>query len=155
MRIALLADHREFFPTIAQWYIDEWGDYIGDTDLVKEVDKLKVYLNRNTLPLMLVAVEDDLIIGTAQLKFHEMEIYPEKEHWLGGVYVSKQHRGKGVAGRIVKACIEKADDLGVKVLYLQTEDLTGGFYTGLGWKPIEEVIYKGVKVLVMQRSISR
>jgi len=41
----------------------------------------------------------------------------------------------------------------VTVLYLQTVRLSGGLYARLGWEPCENVCYKGVDVLVMERRI--
>jgi N-acetylglutamate synthase-like GNAT family acetyltransferase len=153
MRIVLLTDHQLFIPTIAQWYIDEWGTYLGNTSLEEEAEKMRVYLHRNQLPLMVIALEDKEIIGVAQLKFYEMEIYPDKKHWLGGVYVAPSHRGRGVAGQIVETCMNKARTLEVETLYLQTEDKSGGLYRQLGWEPLEEVNYKGNDVLVMKKDL--
>jgi GNAT superfamily N-acetyltransferase len=153
MTIKYLADYELFIPIIAQWYIDEWGSYLGHTSLEEEAEKLKVYLHRNRLPLMVIALEYREIIGVAQLKFYEMEIFPDKKHWLGGVYVAPSHRGRGVARQLVEACITKAKTLEVETLYLQTEDRSGGLYRRLGWEPLEEVNYKGSDVLVMKKDL--
>ncbi len=82
-----------------------------------------------------------------------MDIYPEREHWLGGVYVTSEHRGKSIAQALVSAIIDKAKTLGVNSINLQTEDFTGGLYTRLGWQPVEQVTYHGIKVQVMERSL--
>ncbi|MFT7606812.1 MAG: GNAT superfamily N-acetyltransferase, partial [Saprospiraceae bacterium] len=89
----------------------------------------------------------------AQLKYHEMSIYPDKENWLGGVYVSKNYRGKGIARQIIQKLIVIAGNLNIKKLYLQTENLDGGLYQRMGWKPIEQVNYHNIDVLVMERDI--
>ena len=102
---------------------------------------------------MLLAIEDGELLAVTQLKFREMTIYPEKTHWLGGVYVSKPHRGKGIAKLIVNETIKMAKKLDVKTLYLQTENLNGGLYRQLGWQPIEQVNYNEVDVLVMELDI--
>ena len=82
-----------------------------------------------------------------------MDIYPEREHWLGGVYVSEKHRGNKIAEMIVLKIISVAEKLGVKKLYLQTENKSGGLYHHLGWRPLEEVNYRGIDVLVMENQI--
>ena len=87
--------------------------------------------------IIVLAVEGAEILGAAQLKYREMDIYPEKEHWLGGVYVSKKHRGSKVAENVIGKVVSVAKQLNVDKLYLQTEDLRGGLYRRLGRHPID------------------
>jgi GNAT superfamily N-acetyltransferase len=153
MKLEYLADRQEFIPLLGAWYYQQWGHKEETRTLESETSKLQHYLNRNSLPLILLATNQDQLLGAAQLKYHEMSIYPEKEHWLGGVYVSEGHRGKKIARLIINKLISIAEDLGIPTLYLQTENLSGGLYAQLGWKPIEVVNYHKVDVLVMERPI--
>ena len=82
-------------------------------------------------------------------KIREMAMFPEYEHWLGGVYVVEQARGQGVASLLVTEILSRARRAGISKLYLQTENLTGGVYCRHGFKAVEEVNDKGVHVLVM------
>lgn len=151
MEIVLLANNESALPIIAKWYSDEWG-YIGEGRSATELEqKLSDYLNHDKLPLIILAQDGDELLGAAQLRFHEMDIYPERKHWLGGVYVASEHRGKGIGKSLVNAIIDKAKVLGVNSINLQTEDLSGGIYKPLGWQPVEQVTYHGIKVLVMEK----
>ena len=151
MKFILLGDNPSALPLIAKWYSDEWG-HIGEGRSTNELElKLKDYLNHNKLPLIVLALDGNKLMGAAQLRYHEMDIYPEREHWLGGVYVAPEHRGNGVAQALVNAVIAKAKTLGLNNINLQTEDFTGGLYASLGWQPVEQVIYHGIKVLVMEK----
>ncbi|MGS0683188.1 GNAT family N-acetyltransferase [Shewanella sp. 125m-7] len=151
MKFILLADNPSALPLIAKWYSDEWG-YIGEGRNTKELElKLKDYLNHDKLPLIILAQDGNELMGAAQLRYHEMDIYPEREHWLGGVYVDAKYRGKGVAQALINAVIAKAKTLGVNSINLQTEELSGGLYASLGWQAVEQVIYHGIKVLVMEK----
>lgn len=151
MKLVLLADNDSAIPQIAKWYNDEWGS-IGEGRSTQELQlKLKAYLNHDKLPLIILAQDGDELLGEAQLRFHEMDIYPEREHWLGGVYVASQHRGKGIANNLVNAIIDKAKEIGVNSINLQTQDFTGGLYTRLGWQPVEQVTYHGIEVQVMEK----
>lgn len=150
MELKLLADCPEAVSTIAHWYFDEWG-YISEVSTIeKSAENVRKYLNSNKVPLMVVAFEDDEAIGAAQLKFHEMPQYTDYEHWLGGVYVAKEHRGKKVAEKVIEKIVEHAQRLGGQTLYLQTEALNGGLYKRMGWQGIEQVNNKGIEVLVMR-----
>lgn len=153
MDFIYLADCEEAIPIIAEWYFEQWGRRMEETSQDETARRLQKYLNRNEIPLMVLAVDNDAILGVAQLKYREMEMYPEKEHWLGGVFVQPEQRGKGVAAGLVKRVIEIARSLGVETLYLQTERLDGGVYARLGWKAREIVNYKDLEVLVMEKKL--
>lgn len=150
---ALLEDRPEAIQQIAEWHFRQWGWKVPGETVDSVRTKLQGYLNRHCIPLAVLAITNDEIVGTASLKYREMDIYPDKEHWLGGVFVSAEHRGKGVATRLVSKSLEMARALGVKVLHLQTEQMDGGLYAKLGWKPLEQIQYKGQQVLVMHREV--
>lgn len=153
MNFVYLADRPDAIPTIAEWYFNQWG-YLQDVSSIeKTIQLLHQYLNRDKIPLILLAVENDEIVGAVQLKFYEMNLYPEKEHWLGGVYVSDKHRRKKIAEKLVKKAVEVAKYYMVETLYLQTEKLDGGLYKRLGWTPVNSAKYNGKKVLVMKRQL--
>ena len=151
MKLEYLADHPELLPTAAQWYFEEWGYLSEEKTLEQDIQRLQIYLNKDKVPLMLLAIEEGALLGVAQLKFREMSIYPEKEHWVGGVYVAETHRGKGIARQILSELIAIAKLLKIETLYLQTEHLDGGLYGRMGWTPIEQVNYRGIEVLVMEK----
>lgn len=154
MKIDLLANHRHWLPTLANWYVQEWGQCKDAAETQKEIQNLQAYCNKNKVPLILVAFENDTLLGAVQLKMHEMTIYPNYPYWVGGVYVGKQHRKRGIAKLLVLEAIDKARELHIDKLYLQTENLSGGIYKELGWSPIEEVNYNGEDVVVMQKAIA-
>lgn len=153
MNFTYLADRPEAVTKIATWYFEQWGHRMAESSDEETSLRLQKYLNRDEIPLMVLAVDGDDILGVAQLKYHEMEMYPEKEHWLGGVFVAPAHRGKGVAALLVNKVIELARSFGVETLHLQTEQLDGGLYARLGWKSKEIVKYKDLDVLVMEKKL--
>lgn len=155
MKFEFLANHQQAIPIIAAWYFNEWGHLKENNSLEKTTKELQSYLNTDKIPLMLVALEGDEPLGVLQLKYREMSIYPDKEHWLGGVYVSKKHRGRNIAEQMIYRLITIAKSLNVERLYLQTEKLEGGLYSQLGWQAIVQVNYRGLDVLVMEKSLNK
>jgi len=153
MTFTFLKNHPEVLPIIADWYFQEWGYLMENHSVEKEKKRQEIYLNDDKIPFILLGMEKDELIGVIQIKYREMSIYPEKEHWLGGVYVVKAHRGKGVARAIIEKALQMMPDYGVEKLHLQTENLTGGLYAKMGWQALKEVVYNGVRVLVMERKI--
>ncbi len=155
LAFACLADRPRALPVVARWYYDEWARLVpGETPAIVEARLREKYLNRDRVPLILLAELEGEVVGAAQLKFREMSIYPEREHWLGGVYVDPGRRGAGIGARLVERTAGLARRLGVATLHLQTLRLDGGLYAALGWTPRERVVYEGREVRVMARRLA-
>lgn len=153
MKFVYLADLPEAIPVIAKWYFDQWGRQHEVKSLEESKEMLTDYLNREKIPLMILAKKEKEILGAIQLKYYEMDIYPQKEHWLGGVFVPEQHRGKKIAEKLVLEAAKVAMKLEVKTLFLQTEKLNGGLYKRLGWNLVEKTKYRNKPVLVMRKDL--
>lgn len=154
MKFEYLSNRQDAIPTIGRWYHQEWGLRLrGDTE-EQSIRGLYIYLNTDQIPFMLVATDQNDVIGVAQLKYREMgDVFPEKEHWLGGVFVAPNHRGQGIGSQLAEEIARRAPSYGVSTLHLQTEHLDGGLYLNLGWQPVEQVDNHGLKVLVMERRV--
>jgi GNAT superfamily N-acetyltransferase len=153
VKYEFLADRPEAVNLVAGWYFEEWGRFNPEASAEKIATKISHSMNRDKLPLLLLAIDGDDIVGAVELKFREMDIYPDMEHWLGGLFVLPEYRGRGVGKMLASRVIGLAHASGVRKLYLQTEHLSGGIYAELGWSPIERVQYKGANVLVMELSV--
>jgi len=154
IEFAFLADHVDAIPIITKWYFDEWGHLVQGDSMQRTRDRIEGYTNRDEIPFILIAMNGNDVIGAAQLKYREMaEMFPEKEHWLGGVYVAIDYRGQGYGSLLVEQIAKMAPRYGVETLHLQTEALDGGIYARLGWKPYSQVNSRGLDVLVMERRL--
>ncbi|MDZ7718823.1 MAG: GNAT family N-acetyltransferase [Balneolaceae bacterium] len=153
MKFVFLADYPEALPIVAKWYYEQWGRQHGIDSVKRSEEILSDYFNRNTMPLLILALEKDEILGAIQLKFYEMDIYPNREHWLGGVFVPEKHRGRKIARKLILHAMKIAKSHEVDILFLQTEKLDGGLYKRLGWKPVEKATYRGKEVLIMKKKL--
>jgi GNAT superfamily N-acetyltransferase len=141
-------------PVIAKWYYDEWGHLRHGNSLARTREEIEGFVYRDRMPFIRVATLNNAIVGAAQLKFHEMaKMFPDKEHWLGGVYVAADSRGRGYGSLIAEDIARLAPEYGVQTLYLQTPALDGGIYAQLGWVPYAQVNNHGLDVLVMERHL--
>lgn len=150
MQLKLLADYPSAAATVAGWYFETWGCHVPGVTLESELDKVRGYMERETAPLLVLALDGYAVVGCAAFKIREMPQFSEYEHWLGGVFVDPAHRGRGVAGRLVEDVVARARRAGVEHLYLQTEDLSGGLYGQLGFEGLETVENRGHHVLIMR-----
>lgn len=149
MELLLLADAPSAAGVVASWYFDEWCRDTGRCTQEQVLAKVTAATQVDRAPLMVLARQAGEWVGAAELKIREMAMFPEYEHWLGGVYVVEKARGQGVASLLVTEILSRARRAGISKLYLQTENLTGGVYCRHGFKALEEVHYKGLHVLVM------
>jgi len=155
IQIKFLADCPEFIPQISKWFFEEWGYIDPENSIEATSERLRLKLNKDKIPLLIVACKDQEILGVLELKNREMEEFPDYEHWLGGVYVAPRARGVGLASTMLNWAEQLANSLGVRQLYLQTEKHDGGLYARAGWLPLHSILSKGVEVLVMMKELDR
>ncbi len=154
VKLEYLADHKWAVPIVAGWFFEQWGHKTAENSYTGTHERLVADLESPGLPIYIVALDGETPLGAARIKRHEMNIYPDFEHWLGNVFVAPEARGHGIAAKLTENIVEIAKSLGVQEVYLQTERLDGGLYAKLGWQPIEQAHYKGTDVLVMKRKLS-
>jgi predicted N-acetyltransferase YhbS len=152
MEIQYLADHPEFIPTLAAWFHAQWGHLSPGSTPETTAAELKSHLHHNEMPLTLVAVSGNEIVGSASLRLHDMHTRKDLSPWLANVYVPVEHRNQGLGSRLVRAVEEKAEALGFAVLYLWTDEKER-FYAQRGWTVIDRVEYLEEQVVVMQKQL--
>lgn len=149
-----LADHQDTIPIIARWLFDEWGHRSPespDGSVEGVVGNLRNRLQRDALPLAMIAHENNEPFGTVSLKIREVEIRPQYEHWLGTLFVTESHRGKGIGSLLIGAAVDEARRLEISELYLYTRyRKTERLYERLGWAVVERPEYHGRLAIIMK-----
>ncbi len=149
-----LADRPEAVPQIACWWFDAWGHLRPGTSVDGFTATLNEQLFRDQLPIRIVAIGDGIVVGVAELKLHEMaDLYPDKEFWMGGIFVAPGFRRRGIGSALSLKIAEIAKSKCIQAIHLQTQNLNGGLYAKLGWERIEQVNYKGYEALVMVKQL--
>jgi GNAT superfamily N-acetyltransferase len=118
MEIAYLADHPDFVQPLAAWLLEHWRPWTPEHTLESRSAKLRAHLNRDTLPIALIALSGPELLGVACLRVHDLEGREDLTPWLGGVYVAPDSRRRGVGAALVRAVEEKARALGFEEIYL-------------------------------------
>lgn len=150
MSLHYLVDVPQVIPTVAKWYYHQWPALFKDE--ADSIHELQQVCYRNQLPLCLVEMKNNEVLGTAALLIQDMETYPQHSPWLACVYVSELYRGQGIGKKIVLAATDKARQLGVKKLYLWT-DHQKKFYEKLGWQTLTTTLYKTYTVTIMSLAL--
>ena len=132
-QIDYLADHAEVVPTLAEWFQSEWPDYYAERSLADITQDFHAELNRNNLPIRLIAFHDGELVGTIVLRELALETQPEYRPGLGGLYVAKPHRRFGIGTDLVRTGMTLAEGLGFHTIYTST-NAAGGILERLRWE---------------------
>jgi len=151
--IDYLANHQEWLPILAEWTYSEWGKFDSDNSLEATIEKYKDRLNKDSLPIMLVAHSDSRPVGCVSLKATEMDIRPDYTPWLGSMYVNKTDRGKGVGTQLIERVISESQKISAQTLYLWTA-FAEGFYEKHNFHTIERLNYSGQDAKIMALDIT-
>jgi GNAT superfamily N-acetyltransferase len=149
--IHYLANHPLLVPELARLSWAEWQPIYQQRGQTFE-DSLNNYrerTNTDCLPLALVALHGDQLVGTVSLKVHDLDIRPDLNPWLGAVLVLPNWRRRGVGSILVQRAVEEARRLNLPRLFLWTASAEE-LYLKLGWEVVERTEYCGKNIVVMQ-----
>lgn len=110
--------HQEFWTSVPGASADGMARRLGQADSAER------------LPLCLVALHQDAVVGAVNLVDSDDDDHPEWTPWLAGMVVAESWRGQGVGSALVRALLQEARRLGVDRVYFGTDG--PGFYTRLG-----------------------
>jgi predicted N-acetyltransferase YhbS len=150
--IHYLGHHPSFAERLARWSWDEWGPIYEQRSQTWE-HALRNYqerLNIDAIPLALVAFnESGELVGTVSLKYYDLDIRPQINIWLGGLFVIPEWRRRGVGSLLMTRAVEEARRLELPSLYLWTSSAES-LYQKLGWKVVERMDYCGKPIVMME-----
>lgn len=153
LQFEYLVDYPDSVPQVIAWWQSVWADRMG-SDLEKATDLLRLSLGRDDLPVHILALLNGKAVGVAALKLQELaELFPDKQYWLGSVFVDEDYRDDKIGSAITMNIMELAQAMGLPHLYLQTMNLSGGLYAKLGWEPVMRFNHKGEETLLMIKQL--
>lgn len=154
VEIDYLANHPEWLPQLAEWTYSEWGKYDSDNSLQATIKRYQDRLNKNCLPMMLVAYSNTKPLGCVSLKETEMTVRPQYTPWLGSMFVSPINRGKGIGSQLLERAITETKKLSISTLYLWTA-FAEDFYLKHDSQTIERIRYlnQDAKIMALQLAV--
>jgi len=141
------------FEPLAELLHQEWSDFERWSSKEKIITRLTARAAGNGDELTLVALESTVLMATASIITWELPDVPGRKYWLGEVLTAPEHRGKGIAGKLIRALIDAAIQAGYPALWLYTPDQQA-LYRYLGWQAVEEKYVENEWVTVMVRHLS-
>ena len=111
---------------------------------------LKNRCNGYELPTTVVAIENNILLGSAALITYDMDTKMKYSPWLAGVYVKEEVRNQGIGKKLIEEIEKIAEELNIKTIYLFTSE-TEQYYQSLGWTTIEKVPYRSINAIIMKK----
>lgn len=127
MEILRLREHIELSEKAAVWFHSKWN--IPIEEYMESIQES--ILGTNYVPQWYLVVENGAIIGGAGVIENDFHNRKDLTPNICALYVDKEYRRQGIAGRILKYICDDMKSLGVKDLYLVTEHIR--FYERYGW----------------------
>ncbi|MBR2817965.1 MAG: GNAT family N-acetyltransferase [Reyranella sp.] len=152
MRVVPLVERPDLVEQVSVWGFAEWGHLNPGQTLEERTARIRGKMNVDRIPIAFVALDEEgRIVGTASLIFDDLEGDP-RNPWLASVFVRPEHRKKGIASALVRTVEDAARRLGYSRLYLFTSSAPA-LYAGLGWQALEQRVYRGEHIQVMDKSL--
>jgi predicted N-acetyltransferase YhbS len=151
-KISFLLDHPEYVPALVEGLIATWREPDTSENRGRRADRLNSHMNREHLPVALVAHDGTRPFGVVAVRKQDLEGWGHIGPWLGGLYVFPEARGRGLGSRLCRAAQSHAARLGISELYLFTLD-QGSLYRRLGWQRIAEAKWSGRCGEVLRRDL--
>lgn len=107
----------------------------------------------NGQEIVFMAKRADELVGTiALVDFDDLEEFRHLKPWIAAFIVNPKLRGEGIGTTILNILEEKAVSLGVKALYLWTEDQSA-FYNKRGYHILTASKLGNLNIDVMRKSL--
>src|SRR5205809_1122994 len=137
MTIDYLANHRSSIPKLARYFFDEWRPVYEQRGMTLDdvTVSFEARANVDLLPLTLVGIDRDHVIGTGSLKLDDLEVRPELNPWLGGLFVVPERRNQGFGTALIERLLHEARRLHLVDLY-----------PFVGLREINPVIFRAVAI---------
>lgn len=154
-RITALVDHPKLWQQAAEWSFEAWRHEFPH-------DTIQTYLDQyalaacpgNRLVEVYAALDpDDRLLGlTTLVDDDELPGVIEPGPWIAAVWVHPSSRTIGVGGALVRHATLRARSLGVRALYLYTEDQQA-WYERSGWTLVRDTTLNALPVTVMTKRL--
>jgi N-acetylglutamate synthase-like GNAT family acetyltransferase len=138
LKITHLLHHPHLIEPVARMIYNEFWRDVGDgmslDDLVMHLRGAK---DVDRIPLCLIALHDEQLVGTVNLIENDDNKRAHLRPWLAAMVVREDKRGCGIGTTLVKALLAEARTMRIPSLYFGTDG--PGFYERIGATRHEDV----------------
>jgi len=143
MEVVLLADRPDLMAPLAAAYQAQWPDWYGPGGPGDAQADLHLRARRESLPLGLVLVDGETVLGALAITETGVEGYEHLGPWVGGGWVQPSMRRQGLGARLLRAAVEQAGRMGIARLYVATATAGSLMARVAGWRLVETIAHPG------------
>jgi predicted N-acetyltransferase YhbS len=138
LQITHLFNHPHLINAVAQMIYDEfWREVVDGMSVADLVAHLHTATDAARIPLSLIALQDDQLIGTVNLIENDDDARAYLRPWLAAMVVRADVRGQHIGTQLVNALLTEARAIKIPTLYFGTDG--PGFYERLGATKQEQI----------------
>jgi GNAT superfamily N-acetyltransferase len=90
------------------------------------------------VPFALVVESEARVCGNLLVIDSDEPARPNLKPWVAAVWVDEDMRSRGIARALIDEAVQRCGALGVARVYLTSRPALKPFYTGLGWRVLED-----------------
>ena len=138
-QISDFREHQHYGSVIVDQVWNAWWRSAGRP--VSEVERHMIEMaDDRPLPTAVVAHDQYGYVGSAFLIHSDMEERPQYSPWVAAVWVETAERKRSVGRTLVAETAKIAGALGYPAAHICCRPELEGFYSGIGWKTIEQAV---------------
>ncbi len=122
-----LEEKPELKNAAAEWFHSKWG-----VPAEAYLECMTEYLNKTTDNGWYLCLFGDKIVGGMGVIDNDFHDRKDLSPNVCAVYTEEEHRGKGIAGALLRMVVQDMKSKGITPLYLVTDHT--GFYERYGWE---------------------
>ena len=127
-----LCERPELKARAAEWFNSKWG--VPTQAYISCMDD---YLARKTEYGWYLCLDGDNIVGGLGVIANDFHDRKDLTPNICAVYTEKEHRGRGIAGKLLNNAVEDLKSKGISPVWLVTDHTS--FYERYGWEYLCEV----------------
>lgn len=89
------------------------------------------------MPSPVLALEENVLLGGLSFSAYEAPDEASTGLWINAVYVHDEHRGRGIASKLIQFAEKEASKKAYTALYAKTD--VSALYLSIGWKIVNRV----------------
>lgn len=126
--------------TVELMYCREKSRYLASLELLfqtewPDLQLCDAYAENVSLPPVVIAVVNDEVIGGLAYSWFKEPHHDDEVIWVNVVFVSADHRGKGIASQLINAGVSQMTSSLQGYLYAYTN--VPALYQSLGWSEVD------------------
>jgi Acetyltransferase (GNAT) family len=149
IKIAYLKDYQEYITAVAHWSFLLSEKQNQPTTIKAEIEKFKTHCHDDKLPITLIALDNDRLVGMCSLRETE-DLKTELTPWLTRLYTTPDYDNSPACDLLIDEIKQIAKQMGYDTLYQLIYDFSSKdccFNQGWSLKSKEQLNQQSVFIL--------